>query len=68
MESKVEGQSVSPNDAKPMLAAVVSMSATQEDFWNDVCHKVVSDAVFASKNISDTIEYLKSKYNIQLVS
>jgi len=54
--------------SKHVTAAVVSMLVTQDDFWKDVCNKVVSDALFEQKSIIDTVEYLKSKYKIELVS
>lgn len=68
MNTNVEGQSVSPNDAKPVLAALVSMLVTQDDYWKDVCNKVVGDALFEQKSITDTVECLKSKYKIELLS
>lgn len=64
----VQVNHVSQNIAKPALAAVVSMLVTQDDFWKDVCNKVVGDALFEQKCITDTVEYLKSKYKIELLS
>ena len=55
-------------EANPVLAAVVSMLVTQDDFWKDVCNKVVGDALFEQKSIVDTVEYLKLKYKIELLS
>jgi len=66
--TKDENLQVNHAIAKPVLAAVVSMLVTQDDFWKDVCNKVVGDALFEQKSITDTVEYLKSKYKIELLS
>ena len=43
---------------------VINISRDASDIWEEICNKVVTDA-FTMVHISETIEYLKSKYQIK---
>lgn len=47
--------------SKPLLADVV---LTENEKWKTVCETVIQHAFFESIHVSDTIELLKSKFNL----
>jgi len=49
------------NSSKPLLADVI---LTENEKWKIVCETVVQHALFEHIHVSDTIELLKSKFNL----
>ena len=49
------------NKSKPLLAEVI---LTENEKWKTVCEIVVQHALFEHIHVSDTIELLKSKFNL----
>ena len=49
------------NKSKPLLADVI---LTENEKWKTVCKIVVQHALFEHIHVSDTIELLKSKFNL----
>ena len=49
------------NSSKPLLADVI---LTENEKWKTVCEIVVQHALFEHIHVSDTIELLKSKFNL----
>ena len=49
------------NKSKPLLSDVI---LTENEKWKIVCETVVQHALFEHIHVSDTIELLKSKFNL----
>lgn len=49
------------NISKPLLADVI---LTENEKWKTVCEIVIQHALFEQIHVSDTIELLKSKFNL----
>ena len=73
MNTNVEGQFVSPNDAKPIVSSSLSMREIAEQLWSlldnidtlsDICKPTVNDPKAAMAFYNNTMKYAAKRFEL----